>query len=195
MIEAKLIELRDPSAEKPELDILLNGFANDAQRKAVIEAFHTFAQGDPDSFNVQFAVLLEAHARALKSAPEWLRKAIAMELTQVSDLIVSHRSAMKDSAAAIAKDASDIRDQVVLLSEFNQELRELVNKVQGSEVAACESFLVLISREIKKIQDAAEAIISISEKRILLAILAVYLLGIGSYPVFLGMITWLEKIL
>ncbi len=33
--------------ERPELEVMLSGCANDAERKAVLEAFHVFSQGDP----------------------------------------------------------------------------------------------------------------------------------------------------
>jgi hypothetical protein len=167
----------------------------DAERKAVYEAFYTFAQGDPGGFSVQFAVLLQAHAHVLKCAPERLRKALAIELTQMTDVIVSNRSALRDSASAIAKDAGDIHNQVILLREFNEELRELINKMRESEAAGRETFLTGIGRETNAIQDAAESILSISERWILVPIVAVYLIGIVSYPVFIGLISWLEKIL
>jgi hypothetical protein len=195
MIDRKLIELSNHLPDNPELGILLNGCVTDAERKAVREAFYTFAQGDPAGFCVQFAVLLQAHARVLKCAPERLRKALAMELTQMTDVIVSNRSALNTSASTIAKDAADIRDQVVCLAEFQRELRELVSKMRESEAAAREKFLARIDQETSAIQDAAESIITVSGRWILLAIIAVYLIGIASYPVFAGLFTWLEKIL
>src|SRR5260370_18188782 len=133
MIDQKLIESPEESPEKPELEIMLSGCVPDAERKAVRDAFHTFAQGDPGGFSVQFAVLLQAHARALKSSPERLRKVVALEFTQMSDVMVSHRSVVKDSAAGIAKDAADIRDQVDLLAKANQELRQLINQMPEAE--------------------------------------------------------------
>ena len=78
MIDRKLLELFNQLPEKPELGILLKGCATDAERKAVHEAFYTFAQGDPGGFSVQFAVLLQTHARMLKCAPEQLRRALAI---------------------------------------------------------------------------------------------------------------------
>jgi len=45
------------------------------------------------------------------------------------------------------------------------------------------------------IRKAAESILFFTGKWILVAILAVYLLGVASYPVFAELVTWLEKIL
>jgi hypothetical protein len=108
--------------EKPELGILLKGCATDAERKAVHEAFYTFAQGDPGGFSVQFSVLLQAHAHILKCAPEHLRKALVMELEHITEVIVSSRSLLNSSANTITKDAADIHEQVVCLADFQREL-------------------------------------------------------------------------
>jgi hypothetical protein len=53
----KLIVLPDPPRERPELEFILSGCATDDERKAIVQAFHTFAQGDSGSFGVQFAGL------------------------------------------------------------------------------------------------------------------------------------------
>jgi len=194
MIDRMLLE-SNQLPEKPELGILLKGCVTDAERKAVHEAFYTFAQGDPGGFSVQFTVLLQAHARILKCAPEQLRKALAMELEHITDVIVSSRSLLNNSASTITKDAADIHDQVVWLAEFQRELRVLVSKMRESEAAAREKFLARISDETNAIRDAAESIISISGRWMLVAIIGVYLMGMVSYPVFAGLITWLEKVL
>ena len=73
----KLIGFPQPP-DSPELEYLLHGCADETERNVVRHAFHTFALGDPGGFSIQFAALLQAHARALKSAPERLRKAVAI---------------------------------------------------------------------------------------------------------------------
>jgi len=195
MIDRTLLEFSDQLPERPELGIFPKGCATDAERKAIREAFYTFAQGDPGGFSVQFAVLLQTHAHMLKCAPEQLRKALAMELAQMIDVIVSSRSALNTSASTITKDAADIHDQVVYLAEFQRELRVLISKIRESEAAAREKFLAGISDETNAIRTAAESIISISGRWMLVAIIGVYLIGMVSYPVFAGLITWLEKVL
>ena len=193
MIDRKLLELPGPASVKPELEIMLSGCVSDAERKAVREAFYTFAQGDPGSFSVQFAVLLQAHARVLKCAPERLRKALEMELTPVTDVISSNRLALSTSASAIARDAADIHDQVVQLAEFNRELRAMTTKMYESEGAAREKFVAGIARETRAMQKVAESILSVNQRWILVVIITVYLVGIASYPVFAVLISWLEK--
>jgi hypothetical protein len=103
-----------PPHEPPELEFILSGCTTDHEQKAIAQAFHTFAQGDPGSFSVQFAVLLQAHSEALKSATllgnhatkifhrngdpttnEWASKVIAKETTYKHSIstnrIDSHR--------------------------------------------------------------------------------------------------------
>jgi hypothetical protein len=43
-------------------------------------------------------------------------------------------------------------------------------------------------------QDAAESILAVSQRWILVAIIAVYLISMASYPVFIGLISRLEKL-
>ena len=50
----KLVVFPDPPHERPELEFILSGCTTDDERKAIAQAFHTFAQGDPGGFSVQF---------------------------------------------------------------------------------------------------------------------------------------------
>ena len=95
MNEPKLIDFPVEEHEPAALEVMLAGCATDAERKAVREAFYTFAQGDPGAFAVQLAVLLTAHARALKTAPEAFRKAGERVSSEVVETIASHGSRSK----------------------------------------------------------------------------------------------------
>jgi hypothetical protein len=48
------------------VELLLTGVKDQAQRKQITSAYYEFAKGDPETFAVQFAVLLRAHAMSLK---------------------------------------------------------------------------------------------------------------------------------
>src|SRR5262245_13495639 len=102
---------------------MLAGCATDAERKAVREAFYTFAQGDPGAFGVQFAVLLTAHARALKSAPEAFAKAGQRVSTEVIEAIGSHRLSVKEAAAVLSKEAANVGQQATLAGQDLAQLR------------------------------------------------------------------------
>src|SRR5271169_6801030 len=97
------------SPDSPELEFLLHGCTDDNERNVVRYAFHSFARGDPGGFSIQFAVLLQAHARALKSVPERLRKVVATEFATISDFLVAHRLSVREAESATTKDAREIR--------------------------------------------------------------------------------------
>ena len=191
--QQKLLGFAQVSPDSPELEFLLHGCTDDNERNVVRYAFHAFARGDPGGFSIQFAVLLQAHARAFKSVPERLRKVVAMELGTMSDSLVVHRLSLKEAERAIVKDAGEIREGVVSLTEEIREFRTLINQMRETEITTREEFLSRISEEKKAIQDAAESILDISVKRILFAIAAAYVMGLASYPVILALVRGVWK--
>ena len=50
-----------------ELNVMLDLYADEGDRNAIRKAYYGLAHGDPDTFPMQFAVLLTAHAQALKA--------------------------------------------------------------------------------------------------------------------------------
>ena len=160
----KLIVFPDPPHERAELEFILSGCTTDDDRKAIAQAFHTFAQGDPGSFSVQFAVLLHAHSEALKSAPKRLGQAVAI-------------AGAKSPEDAKAK----LREQIVEISDCDNRSRE--------------SVLAKIVEERKAIQKAAEEILSISERRILLGLAAAFAAGLICNPVLGAIIAWIWRML
>jgi hypothetical protein len=49
-----------------ELNVMLDLYPEEGDRNAIRKAYHGMAHGDPNTFPVQFSVLLTAHAQALK---------------------------------------------------------------------------------------------------------------------------------
>ena len=123
---------------------------DDNERNVVRYAYHAFARGDPGGFSIQFAVLLQAHARALKSVPERLRKVVAMELATMSDSLAVHRLSIKEADSVIVKDAEEIRQGVVSLTEEIREFHTLINQMRETEIPAREKFLSEISEELSR---------------------------------------------
>src|SRR5260370_34732067 len=76
------------------LDLLLSGVKDQGQRKQITSAYHAFANGDAETFTVQFAVLLRAHAISLKLLPARLEKALAAETNKMSGLVLGHQSSL-----------------------------------------------------------------------------------------------------
>ncbi len=89
------------------LDLLLSGVKDQAQRKQITSAYYAFANGDPETFAVQFAVLLRAHALSLKVLPERLQKALATETDKFTDLILAHQASMNKVASWVSQADSD----------------------------------------------------------------------------------------
>jgi hypothetical protein len=49
----------------PQLDLLLTGINDNDHRLAVIQAYYSLAEGDPNTWPVQFALLIKAHTLAM----------------------------------------------------------------------------------------------------------------------------------
>ena len=49
----------------PQLELLLAGISDNGQRMAVVQAYYSLAEGDPNTWPVQFAVLIKAHTMAM----------------------------------------------------------------------------------------------------------------------------------
>ena len=49
----------------PQLEVLLTGINDNGQRMAVVQAYYSLAEGDPNTWPVQFALLIKAHTLAM----------------------------------------------------------------------------------------------------------------------------------
>ena len=54
------------AAVPSELNVMLDLYPDEGDRNAIRKAYYGLARGDPNTFPVQFSVLLTAHAQALK---------------------------------------------------------------------------------------------------------------------------------
>ena len=193
MNEPKLIDFPVEEHEPAALEVMLAGCATDAERKAVREAFYTFAQGDPDAFAVQLAVLLTAHARALKTAPEAFRKAGERVSNEVLEAIGSHRLSVKEAAAVLSKEAANVGQQAALAGQqaalAGQDLCQLREELSKSSDALRNIFAGVID-ERRAIQAAAQSLESISERRILIGLTAAFVVGAASC----GLALWIWRL-
>ena len=55
------------AAVPSELSVMLDLYPDERDRNAIRKAYYGLAHGDPNTFPVQFSVLLTAHAQALKA--------------------------------------------------------------------------------------------------------------------------------
>jgi hypothetical protein len=174
-------------AENPELELLLSGCANRQQREAVLDAFHSFADGDHKGFAAKFAVLLQAHSAALHATPERI-------LGLVQPVLSEHGRNFTDSALQATRACGEVKEQVASVLDLGARLSELVTECSAAEFTARDQFLQLIQTETKKVTDAAAEILSISEKRIGLGLLMSYLVGILTWPALDGFVRLISKL-
>ena len=187
MSPPKLLDFPPEAHEAPELEVMLAGCATDPERKAVREAFHTFSQGDPGAFSIQLAVLLTAHARALKAAPDAFNKAVANTFSEVNDTVVSHRLAVKEAQAALSKDVATLGQQAALAKGDLGQLREELSKCSE----ALQKIFAGIIDERRAFQAAAQALESISERRIVMGLVSAFAAGVASC----GVAVWIWRAL
>ena len=83
------------------LELLLSGVKDQGQRKQITTAYYAFANGDPETFAVQFAVLLHAHATSLKLLPARLEKALSAETRKLGDLVIAHQNSVQRMASLL----------------------------------------------------------------------------------------------
>ena len=83
------------------LDLLLSGVKDQGQRKQITSAYYAFANGDPETFAVQFAVLLRAHAVSLKLLPARLEKTLSAETYKLGDLVIAHQNSVQRMASLL----------------------------------------------------------------------------------------------
>lgn len=86
------------------LELLLSGVKDQAQRKQITSAYYAFANGDPDTFAVQFAVLLRAHAISIKLLPARLEKTLSAETRKLGDLVIAHQNSVQRIASLLAQE-------------------------------------------------------------------------------------------
>jgi hypothetical protein len=111
------------------LDLLLSAVKDPGQRKPITSAYYAFANGDAETFAVQFAVLLQAHALSLKALPARLQKVIATETNRMSDLTLAHQVSVRPRKEAVS--ANGVGDSLETLKKIQSEIqRELAAHCQ-----------------------------------------------------------------
>jgi hypothetical protein len=150
------------------LDLLLSGVKDQGQRKQITSAYYAFAAGDPETFAVQFAVLLRAHATSLKLLPARMEKVIATETNRMSDLILAHQVSVRPRKEAVSANGA---------GDSLETLKKIQSEIQRELAAHCE----LLKTEREKMTSAATAnervLKRLAAHRILLALSISYAAG------------------
>jgi hypothetical protein len=76
-----------------------------------------------------------------------------------------------------------------------RKLREQIVELSDSDNRSRESLLAKIVEEREAIQKAAEMILSVSERRVLMGLTAAFAVGVVCYPVLSAVISWVWRML
>jgi hypothetical protein len=168
------------------LDLLLSGVKDQGQRKQITSAYYAFASGDPETFAVQFAVLLRAHAMSLKLLPARLEKALAAETRKLGDLVIAHQNSVQRMASLL--DQQGRREGMEVYSKTQQEIED--------RLAAHAEFL---RSEGEKITSAVTAngllLRRLASHRILLTVILSYLTGALTTLLFHEFLSFVEPMI
>jgi hypothetical protein len=153
------------------LDLLLSGVKDEGQRKQIISAYYAFASGDPETFAVQFAVLLRAHALSLKALPTRFQKVIATETNRITELVLAHQNSLR--TAKEPQNADRLRESLEVIKESQAEIQR--------ELGICGELLKAQQSKIDSTVAAKDRILKrLAANRIVLALAISYSVGILS---------------
>jgi hypothetical protein len=155
------------------LDLLLSGVKDQGQRKQITSAYYTFANGDPETFAVQFAVLLRAHALSLKTLPVRLEKALATETRKLGDLVIAHQNSVQRMASLLDQESRN---------NGAGEGTEVYTKIQQSIEKQLAGYAEVLRSEREKISAAVAAygrlVQRLAANRIMLGLVLSYTAGV-----------------
>ena len=167
------------------LELLLSGVKDQGQRKQITSAYYAFASGDPQTFAVQFAVLLRAHASALKSLPVRLEKSLAAETRKLGDLVIAHQKSVERMASLMSQEAEKSGG-----GEVGVDYEKIQIQIE-EQLAAHAEVLKSEREEIVSAVAANGRLEKLTAHRILLGLILSYIAGLGTIPIFQYLISFL----
>jgi hypothetical protein len=172
------------------LELLLSGVKDPGQRKQITSAYYAFASGDPETFAVQFAVLLRAHAMSLKLLPTRLEKALAAETRKLGDLVIAHQNAIGRMATLM--DQSGRKDEVGEGTEVYLKTQQVIEDQLAAHAE-------ILAKEREKITSAITANGGLTQNlaahRILLTVILSYIGGVLTTLLFQELLSFVVPIL
>jgi hypothetical protein len=162
------------------LDLLLSGVKDQGQRKQITSAYYAFANGDPETFAVQFAVLLRAHASALKSLPVRLEKALAAETHRISDVVIAHQASVERMVSFMNHTPASNGVGEGRLDA----LSEVQNQIQEQLIAHAEILRAERERIASAVATHGRLFQKLAAQRILLGLILSFVAGVLSVLVF-----------
>jgi hypothetical protein len=172
------------------LELLLTGVKDQGQRKQITSAYYAFANGDPETFAVQFAVLLRAHATSLKFLPTRLEKALSAETRKLGDLVIAHQNSVARMVSLVDQAAGD--DGVGERTDPCARLRETMENQLAAHAEVVKS-------EREKITSALAShgtlLQRLAARRMLLTVILSYIGGVLTTLLFQELLSLLEPML
>jgi len=172
------------------LELLLSGVKDQAQRKQITSAYYAFANGDPETFAVQFAVLLRAHATSLKLLPARLEKMLAAETRKLGDLVIAQQNAIGRMASLV--DQAGRKNAVGEGTELCLKTRQAIEHQLSAHAE-------ILRSEREKIMSAVSAngrlAQGLAARRILLTVILSYIGGALTTLLFQELLSLLEPML
>lgn len=172
------------------LDFLLSGVKDQGQRKQITTAYYTFANGDPETFAVQFAVLLRAHAVSLKLLPSRLEKALAAETHKVSELVLAHQSSLQRMASLIHQEAEKAGG-----GEERADFQRLQTAIEHQFATHSKALSHEREKMVSTLTANGRLLEKLSTQRILLAAILSYIGGLITMPILREILSFIGSMI
>jgi hypothetical protein len=139
----------------PDLEFLLQGTNDEAQKKAITEAFYGLGSGDPQSFPVQLLVVLNSFMIAMRNYPARLKRMLATESKVLSEAFAAQRTDIRQVAAVFTEHTQIAEENVTeikaVLRDQTSLIQQLREKDQAERVRQAEEF----RRQIADVEQAS----------------------------------------
>jgi|SRR5260221_7761549 hypothetical protein len=172
------------------LDLLLSGVKDQGQRKQITSAYYAFANGDPETFAVQFAVLLRAHAISLKLLPGRLGKALAAETRKVSDLVIAHQNSIQRMASLMSQEAGNAAG-----GEGRVDCDAIQTQIEKQLGAHADILAKERERMISAFAANERLLERLTTQRVLPALIVSYIGGLVTVPIFQSLVAFFSPLL
>jgi len=172
------------------LDLLLSGVKDQGQRKQITSAYYAFANGDPETFAVQFAVLLRAHAASLKLLPARLEKGFSAETRKLGDLVIAHQNSVQRMASLLDQEArkNGVGEGTERYSKFHQAIEDQLAAHAEIVRSEREQITGVVAAHGKLLERSAA-------HRIFLTVIVSYVVGLLTIPILKELLSFIGPML
>ena len=172
------------------LELLLNGVKDQGQRKQITSAYYAFANGDPETFAVQFAVLLRAHAISLKILPARLEKTLSAETRKLGDLVIAHQNSVQRMASLL-----DQESRKNGVGEGVDDDKRIQQAIENQLVAHAEVLRSETEKMISAVAANTRLLQRVAVHRLLVIVILSYVAGLLTILIFDELISFIGPML